>query len=340
MSGKTCGFLLTRVQFVADLWKPPTVELVSPEEIVEGLVERSRLMLADGNRVEAVNTCLRGCAYHPNFLAAFRMRQIEGGWDPSNLEHPTNLWREGESLLGETLLVASLGDASHLFLYAKLIPLLLEKGARKIFFQVPEELCDLFPSYAEVELILDVNDAEGWTKYLPLNLIPIACELDVHAFPKKGYLCADEIVKAGLKQYFSKEVNIGLILPNHLSLEASLALVESLHRFGKLILLQGGSEGLGLDLRSEISGWREKAAALDLCDVVIACDGPEAHLSAALGKPTLVPVRGGAHPLWSQGMLYENAREFRQDRLSDWTKVSSDLYVYFEEQCKEWSQNQ
>ncbi|NGX45043.1 MAG: hypothetical protein K940chlam2_00183, partial [Chlamydiae bacterium] len=264
----------------------------------------------------------------------------EGDWDPSSLQLPTKLWREGESLLGETLLVASLGGASHLFLYAKLIPLLLEKGARKIFFQLPCEMRDLFPVDAEVELILDVNDAEGWTKYLPLNLIPIACELDVQDFPKNGYLCADEVMKAGLKQHFSKMVNIGLILPDPLSLKASLALVESLQRFGKLILIQGGSEGLGLDLRSEMAGWREKAAALDLCDVVITCDGPEAHLSAALGKPTLVPVRGGAHPLWSQGILYENAREFRQDRLSDWTKLSSDLYSYFEEQCKDWSQNQ
>ncbi len=117
-------------------------------------------------------------------------------------------------------------------------------------------------------------------------------------------------------------------------------LVESLHRFGNLILIQGGSEWRAIDLRPKMAGWQEKAAALDLCDVVIACDSPEAHLSAALGKPTLVPVRGGAHPLWSQGILYENAREFRQDRLSDWTKVSSNLYYYFEEHSKEWSQNQ
>ncbi len=92
MSGRICEFLLTGVQLVADLWKPPKVELVSPEEIVKGLVERSRLMLAEGNRVEAVNTCLRGCAYHPNFLAAYRMRQNEGDWDPLSLQLPTKVW--------------------------------------------------------------------------------------------------------------------------------------------------------------------------------------------------------------------------------------------------------
>jgi len=339
MSGRICEFLLGGIPKLCSFWESQEELKNTPQEVVDELVTLSRDQLFEQKQNEAVTTCLRGCAYHPNFLLAYRLLE-DLDWDHSTITYPANLWREGESLVGEKLLVALQGGSDLLFLYAKLIPILLEKGAQKVFFLIEEELHLLIPSMPGVELITNVDEGNGVTKCLPLHLLPSACEIDVVNFPKTSYLVADAEMKDALKSHFPEGLKIGLILPEGLSSAASRALVGSLDRFGTLLLLHGGSSSPGLDLRPEIEGWQAKAAAIDLCDVIIACDGAEAHLSAALGKPTLVPVRGDAHPLWSEGVLYENAREFRQDRLYDWTKVSSELYQYFEEHSREWSQNQ
>jgi ADP-heptose:LPS heptosyltransferase len=68
--------------------------------------------------------------------------------------------------------------------------------------------------------------------------------------------------------------------------------------------------------------FREVAAVLDCCDVVISCDTVIPHLAAALGRPTWTLLC--AQPEWRWGQegastpWYPTMQLFRQDRLGCW----------------------
>ena len=322
----------------------------TPQDQVNKSVELSKSLMMHGRYSEAIDACLDGLAFHPKFLRAFRTDQSAINWKPSEVWMPINpqgrLWEKGRSVVNETLLLFSLGNASHLYLFAKLIPCLLEKGVKKIYLLMPDGIIDLFKrffsSYPEVELILDLTDAEGWTVCMPVNLLPKVCEIDAEAFPRSPYLVADTKIKAKLKDLVPAcafSLRIGVILPKELHLQAAMVFLKSLENVGTLVLLHGATgyvENSIVDLRPKLSEWWKKAAAIDLCDVIITCDGSLAHLSAGLGKPTLVLVKEEAHPLWAKRLLYENVAEFRLD---DWKNLSSRLYSHFEDEKNKWTQN-
>lgn len=75
--------------------------------------------------------------------------------------------------------------------------------------------------------------------------------------------------------------------------------------------------------------FRDTAAALANCDLVLSADSSVVHLAGALGKPTWVALSW--IPEWRWGLKdkctpwYESVRLFRQPRMGDWQSVVSDI---------------
>src|SRR5262249_6189102 len=79
------------------------------------------------------------------------------------------------------------------------------------------------------------------------------------------------------------------------------------------------------DLAPGISDFADTAAAMMKLDLIVsACSAP-AHLAAALGRATFVPVTFKPHWLWMRERedtpWYPTLRLFRQEKRGDWAGV-------------------
>jgi len=82
-----------------------------------------------------------------------------------------------------------------------------------------------------------------------------------------------------------------------------------------------GLDGFIADLGSQLSDWRDTAAAISAMDVIVATDSANAHMAGALGKPVLLML--GRAPCWrwmsgDKTHWYRGHKIFRQSTVDEW----------------------
>jgi len=98
--------------------------------------------------------------------------------------------------------------------------------------------------------------------------------------------------------------------------------------------LKQAPEGLHiLDFSQQLNSLDDTAALIGACDLVISVDTVTAHLAAALGKPTWVPLRKAADWRYlknaDQALWYPQMRLFRQQQEGQWEPVIEALCQNF-----------
>jgi len=275
--------------------------------------------------------------------SAFAIYQHHYGpaWTGFNDPRPCDqLLVVGEQGLGDTLP------------FCRLIPKLHERGIATSLF-CPEPLAPLLregSSLGEISLMLTGQGAG--VRWCPLLSLPHRLGLDGASIPgADGYLRADPARVDQWRQRLQRQPSKRLIALHwqgnpgferklyskgrSMPFEAWLGL-QDLDNVEFLSIQKGsGSDQLRLDAGLPfVAGqaafdasfdFRDTAAALANCDLLLSADSSVVHLAGAMGVPTWVALSWV--PEWRWGLegtttpWYTSARLFRQPRRGDWASV-------------------
>ncbi len=321
---------------------------------------------------EAVASCQRALAIDPSYAEArtylglilLLMGNLEEGlehyesrldsqWQKRSSRPPEvmfPMW-QGESLVAKSLLVwheQGLGDQIQ---FCRYLPILRQKGARRITLVCAAPLTALFQRFDGADEILTTTEAAAipthdyWTFLLS---IPLHCNAKLGSIPAVvPYLFAD----AGLQQRIAarctpiEEFRLGVCWQGGSAYSHDGERSPGLAPFGRLcnlanvrffalqpdsrddFLSLAGSAAfdLGHEIDSLTQPFEETAALIMNLDLVITCDTSIGHLAGALGKPVWVVLP--LVPDWRWMMdredspWYPNTRLFRQTVRGDWADV-------------------
>jgi hypothetical protein len=295
--------------------------------------------------------------WHLGWAELARWHEME---HPSKVFHGRARWDGRKRLDGRTLLVRigwdGLGD---LIMLWRLLPMLAEQtGARLVLECRPtlERLARRLPGVDEVCLTdrLDASpppfDVYTWSSMLPHEL-GVTPESFGSAVP---YIQSDPALVEHWRARLpvADDLRVGLVWGastwGNLERNMPLAALAPLGQIPgiQLIGLQKSvsppespswreavpngpeseptPEGMELlRLGPKLQDMDDTAAVMSLCDAVVSVDTAPAHLSGALGRPTLLMLRKTADWRWeppaSRTPWYPSMRLFRQDRPGDWS---------------------
>ena len=256
-------------------------------------------------------------------------------------------------LCNELVLVAEQGFGDTLQ-FMRLGLQLQQQGMRIRLFCQPQ-LTALLQEATEIEHVSDRIDPDEFTegtRWCPLMSLPHRLKLDETTIPyTKGYMSIDADRVELWEQELRRDPNkllIGLHWQGNIEHEQKLYSrgrsmpFEALEGFAGLdniefVAVQKGDAlqqldpdmGLtfvdGQDTFNASMDFRDTAAVLKCCDLLISADSGVVHLAGALGIPTWVALRWV--PEWRWGLngsstaWYSTLKLFRQRELGDWASV-------------------
>ena len=297
-------------------------------------------------------------------LCLFYLGRFDEGWiahecrlDSSKyrklcVEPGLPVWDGGASIGSRPLLVVAeqgLGDALQ---FVRFAPCLLERGIT-VSLCVPEPLIDLFRSSGLASAIVSpaTLSTEDHDFFVPMMSLPLHLGLDVgRPLGNGSYLEVDQERQAYWRSRLLAEkrpivavnwqgnpaTEVSTLRGRSFPLEMLRPLVEAFDL--RLVSLQKGpgSEQLSqcsfrdcfVDCQPEIEeAWdfRETAAILSCCDLVITSDTAPAHLAGAIGVPTWLLLHHIPDWRWGlegdQTFWYPSMRLFRQRTEGNWAGV-------------------
>lgn len=264
-------------------------------------------------------------------------------------------WDGQTSLAGRRIVLWSEQGLGDTIQFARHASTLAARGAQ-VILDVQPPLRGLLATLAGAVEIPE-NPAEVQADLqCPLLSLPQRLGIDVHNIPAPvPYLAADD---ARLAQWRARIGNAGLRaglriaiccsgnikLDNDRNRSIALARFASLLTADrKLFLMQKDCREADLawlaehpevgDLRAELVDFRDTAAALSACDLLISVDTSVAHLAGALGRPVWLLLPFVPDWRWmldrKDSPWYPSMRLYRQQRAGDWdqvmTTVANDL---------------
>ncbi|CUW39981.1 conserved protein of unknown function (UDP-Glycosyltransferase/glycogen phosphorylase 275-509; 949-1178; Tetratricopeptide repeat-containing domain 18-230; 776-925; 758-920) [Magnetospirillum sp. XM-1] len=229
---------------------------------------------------------------------------------------PAHPW-EGQDLEGASLLLYAESGLSDTLMMARFIPVLAGRGA-SITLLVQPELAPLLETMGGVARTLRLGPPlpEDVTADYVASLedLPWLLRVGPDSIPAAPYLTAppgrirrirvpaSTLVKVGIAWAAERpadDLDFGRVLdlatvPGTLlfSLETGPRAAEARER---------ADPGLITDLSPTVTDFADLAGRIAEMDLVIATDGPAAHLAAAMGKPVLLLLPHAAHQRWLQG---------------------------------------
>jgi hypothetical protein len=220
----------------------------------------------------------------------------------------------------------------------------------KVVLEVHKELRPLLSRLPGCEATIALGDARPvFDVHCPLGTLPLALKTELSTVPADiPYLFADpdrvERWRPRLETAGARRVALvwagNAAHANDRNRSIPLARLQSLWSIDgtSFISLQrdlrpGDTEILAglpvLHLGSELADFDGTAAALALCDLVIAVDTAVAHLAAAMGRPVWVLLPFYSDWRWTaagdSSPWYPAARLFRQPRPGDWDSVMAQV---------------
>ncbi len=296
-------------------------------------------------------------------LVLLALGQFERGWRGYEMrwkrreakclpETPYPCWLGEADIAGKKLLIQSeqgLGDAIQMLRYI----LLLEQKDVECWVQVPHALHRLMTrSFPCSRVIEGPACPDGLDYRIPVMSLPLAMQtFSEPSIPGQvPYLTPD----ADRASYWREQLaatrakTVGLVWrgnPEHdnnhnrsASLTDLLPLIAAQESI-QFVALQKGltdAERIALNdysntriLDGELTNFDETAAVMSNLDIVISVDTAPAHLSGALGKPTLILLPFSGEWRWmverADSPWYPTARLFRQKSIGNWAEVVSNI---------------
>ncbi len=248
------------------------------------------------------------------------------------------IWHYGDStnFRNKNVLIyheQGLGDS---IMFARFIPL-LKKKAKSISAIVQDPLMPLF----EKMRICNVVDARQMGRYdvaisllsLPLALgVSSVTDLDSTPFMLESKKVNKDIKKIGI--CFSTDSKFSEASIKSIPLEILMeALVEHINDIEIYSLNKPKCEIIGNYeiIQKELNNFVDTYEIIRDMDIVISIDSAVAHLSASMGKPTLVLLNKRYDWRWGNGVTtpwYKDAVCFTQSKMQDWSDVMQNLVAY------------
>ncbi|KIL98603.1 TPR repeat-contatining protein [Paramagnetospirillum magnetotacticum MS-1] len=260
-------------------------------------------------------------------LARARLSMLNGhlatSWQDAQWRHrrpgfarpllPADPW-EGEDLSGTHLLLHAESGLSDSLIMARFIPI-LARSCAAITLQVQPELIPLLETLPGVTRALPLGQAlpDGFTADYATSLddLPLLMGVELRTIPAEPYLPPppdrirhirvppSTLVKVGIA-WAGERPEDGLPFAHVLEL-ATLpgSLLFSLETGPRSAeAREQALPALITDLSPTIADFADLAGRISEMDMVIAADGPAAHLAAAMGKPVLMMLPHAAHARW------------------------------------------
>lgn len=222
----------------------------------------------------------------------------------------------------------------------------LQQLNAKIIFEVQEPLKALIQnSFQSIAVIGQGERFEKVDFQIPLASLPLIFSLDSDTIPKKNpYLfCTERNVKIWRQRLSlpKNRLNIGIACSGNINYKNDknrpipLSEFEPLTKIASLYLIQKEVRDSDLDflnshpeiqfLGNEIKTFDDSAGILNQMDVIITIDTSLAHLSGALGRPTLLLSSWAPDWRWlldcEKSPWYPTLKIIRQSEIDDWKGV-------------------
>jgi Flp pilus assembly protein TadD len=251
----------------------------------------------------------------------------------------------GQSLSGKTILLRSEQGVGDVIQFIRYAPLVKALGA-SVLLELRKGLDELAPYFPGVDRLIPANSPyPKFDYYIPLMSLPGVFGTDISTVPAQvPYLHLDHAHCDVWKRRIDRgsKLNVGLVWagdPAHLrdryrsiALEAlkPLSAVQGVRFYSlqkgepaKQVATPTGLELL--DITSQLTDYRETAAAISALDLVITVDTSVAHLAGALAKRVWVLLPMPADWRWMEeredSPWYPTMRLFRQSQQGEWDSV-------------------
>jgi tetratricopeptide (TPR) repeat protein len=257
--------------------------------------------------------------------------------------HGLPIWC-GEPISGKTILIYDEQGFGDIFMFARYLPLLRDRGAR-VVIETRQSLIGMFRCQPAVHQIVaretDAQPSISCDFCLPMASLPSRFATRLETIPRNvPYLYADiDATRHWAERLGQPSPRIALTWAGSSTdpsrscpLSAFRPLIQ---RFSSTVrwyaVQKNNSERdtcreLGIvDLSAEIHDFSDTAALLQNVDLAMTIDTSVAHLSAALGRPTWVLLPYLPDWRWllhrSDSPWYPTARLFRQPSAGNWESV-------------------
>jgi tetratricopeptide (TPR) repeat protein len=274
--------------------------------------------------------------------------EYEWRWRRTGMPVPKNrgrLWLGEYPLARKTILLHAEQGLGDTIQFARYVPQLVAAGA-SVVLEVPAELKPLMAGFGGAGTVIAHGEAPPpFDVHSPLGSLPLALGTELAMVPPPiPYLAADptRLAKwsarldalrrprvaiawsgnAGHDNDRNRSIPFSRLAPLFDN-PAAFVSVQRDMRDGDAAALAGESRVTSVG--NELDDFRETAAVLALCDLVIAVDTAVVHLAGAMGRPVWVLVPFA--PDWRWGLTdettpwYPTARLFRQTSPGDWDSV-------------------
>lgn len=276
-------------------------------------------------------------------------RDHESRWTGSEMHQgprilPGRAWDGREDLRGKTLLLYAeqgLGDAIQFARYATLAH---RRGAR-VLVEVHAPLKELLAQAEGVDAAFALGEAlPPFDLHCALMSLPLAFDTRLDSIPAAiPYLTAPEAHVARWRERLAAIAppRVGLAwsgsrtLRNDANRSIPLAMLAPLARPGRSLLAvqkdirdadRAAVTSLGIaTFEQELGDFRDTAALVAACDVIVSVDTSIAHLAGAMGRTVFVLLPFSPDWRWlldcEDSPWYPTARLFRQERIGGWDGV-------------------
>ena len=221
-----------------------------------------------------------------------------------------------------------------------------------IIFEVQAGLKTLLEHSIKHAKVIDEGTLFGRVDFqIPLMSLPLLLELDINDIPSDPYLEDSKEDSIAWKKKLSmanNKLNIGIACSgneqhiNDKNRSIDLKLFKPIADKVNLFLIQKDLRKSDQDflrthpeikfLGKEITSFNDSASIIQAMDLVITVDTSLAHLSGALGKPTLILLPWNSEWRWLLGRQdspwYPTVKIFRQPHSGNWEAVIEDVALH------------
>lgn len=334
---------------------------------VQGELHRHEAGVADLEQAIALNP--ESVDAHWNLgMALLRLGRFEQGWQESEwrLQRHAALglkaaynaprWTGTEPLEGQTVLVCSEQGLGDTIQFCRYVPMLAKLGAR-VLFEVQPAVKTLLRHLPDVALIAQGDEVPPHDFQVPLLSLPLLFKTDLANMPAPPDTVRvdDEAARQRWQARLGPKTKprVGLVWsgnPDHVDdFKRSVPLKDLLPLLGDDIewvslnkdvrptdqaILQTRPDILPLG--AELQSFMDTAALSEQLDAIISVDTSVAHLTATLGRPTLVLLPYNPDWRWLLGRSDNpwypgSVTVFRQTSPGDWASALAQLKAHLRE---------